>query len=197
LTEGKRWDEVYRSGPVEGLPWFTPDLDGDISAAVSGLGLAVGRLLAIGEGPGTQAIELARLGWKVTATDVSRVAVGKARARVAAEGVSVEFHVDDIVSTRLTGRYHVIIDRGCFHTLEPLERPVYVRNVRRLLEPEGLLLLKVFSKAERAPGPYRFSPEEIRDSFGGSFEILEIRKAYFGGARAGGRKALFCILKAK
>ena len=182
---------------MEDLPWFTAGLDADVSAAVTGLGVDVGRLLTIGEGPGTQAIELARLGWKVTATDVSQVAVGKAKARAAAEGVSVEFFVDDIVSTRLTGRYRVIVDRGCFHTLEPVERSAYVRNIHRLLEPGGFLLLKVFSRAERASGPHRFSPKEIRDVFGVSFMILKIREASFRGGGAGDRKALFCVLRSK
>jgi SAM-dependent methyltransferase len=197
LTEGRRWDDVYRSGPVEGLPWFTAGLDPDVSAAVTGLGLEIDRLLTIGEGPGTQAIELARLGWKVTATDVSQVAVRKAKARAAVEGVSVEFFVDDIVSTRLTGRFDVIVDRGCYHTLEPAERPAYVRNVHRLLEPGGILLLKVFSKEETGPGPFRFSPQEIRDAFAGAFVISDISKTFFGGRGAGDRKALFCVLRSK
>jgi cyclopropane fatty-acyl-phospholipid synthase-like methyltransferase len=197
MTEGARWDNVYRSGPVESLPWFTEGLDPDVSAAIAELAPDGRKLLSIGEGPGTQAIELARLGWKVTATDVSQVAMSKAKKRAAEAGVSVEFLVDDIVSTELTDLYSILVDRGCFHTLEPFERPAYVRNVRRLLEPGGLLILKTFSKAETGPGPYRFGPRDIRNTFEGPFAIQKIREAFFGGAGAGDRKALFCVLMAK
>jgi 2-polyprenyl-3-methyl-5-hydroxy-6-metoxy-1,4-benzoquinol methylase len=182
---------------VERLPWFTERLDPDISAAIGEIGSEGRRLLTIGEGPGTQAIELARLGWKVTATDVSRVAVAKAKKRAARTGAPVEFLEDDIVSTSLTGPYAVVVDRGCFHTLEPFKRPAYVRNVRRLLEPDGYLILKTFSKAESGPGPFRFNAGEIRDLFEGPFVVQQIREAFFGGVGAGDRKALFSVLRAK
>jgi len=195
LNDRSRWDKVYGSGRVEELPWFSTSLDEDICAALSKLGPPFGSLLSLGEGPGTQAILMAKLGWKVTATDVSEVAVRKARTRAAREGVDVKFIVDNVVSTGLTGSFRVVVDRGCFHTLEPLDREAYVKNVSLLLEQGGSLLLKTFSGEERMPGPYRFSPEEIRGIFVPPFTLVETKATFFRGTAGGDRKALFCAMR--
>ncbi len=65
------WEERYREGPPEELPWFHPGLDHDISRALEELGIKEGRVLDLGCGPGTQAVELARMGLSVTATDIA------------------------------------------------------------------------------------------------------------------------------
>ena len=59
-------------------------------------GLEPGRALDLACGEGQNAIWLASLGWDVTGVDFSEVAIAKARARAAREGVSVEFVCDDL-----------------------------------------------------------------------------------------------------
>ncbi len=60
--------------------------------------LPVGRALDIGCGEGADAIWLARNGWQVTATDISSVAIDRARAAGRAAGVDVSFEATDVMS---------------------------------------------------------------------------------------------------
>ncbi len=59
--------------------------------------LPPGRALDLACGEGQNAVWLATLGWTVTGVDFSAVAIGKARARAAREGVEVEFVCDDLL----------------------------------------------------------------------------------------------------
>ncbi|MCV2395304.1 class I SAM-dependent methyltransferase [Actinotalea sp. M2MS4P-6] len=59
-------------------------------------GLAPGRALDVGCGEGADAVWLAARGWRVTATDISRVAVERAERAGAEHGVEVEWLVADI-----------------------------------------------------------------------------------------------------
>ena len=72
------WEGLYRQDDVESMPWFQPELDHDVAAALVALGVEKGRVLDLGTGPGTQAIALAERGFAVTATDLSAAAVEKA-----------------------------------------------------------------------------------------------------------------------
>ncbi len=191
------WEERYREGPPEELPWFHPGLDHDISRALEELGIKEGRVLDLGCGPGTQAVELARMGLSVTATDIAEGALRCARKRAEEAGVEVEFVRDDILDSRLKGPYDLIVDRGCFHTLprEGFER--YVETTHRLLRPGGWLFLKCFSHKERREEgpPNRLSPEEIRSLFGGSFRIHAMRESFFASREGTPPLAIFAILK--
>ena len=60
-------------------------------------GLEPRRALDLACGEGQNAIWLATLGWDVTGVDYSEVAIGKARARAARDGVAVEFVCADLV----------------------------------------------------------------------------------------------------
>ncbi|HHL40523.1 MAG TPA: class I SAM-dependent methyltransferase [Deltaproteobacteria bacterium] len=179
------------------MPWFHRELDHDLAAALDELGIEGGDVLDLGAGPGTQAVALAKRGFRVTAADISAAAVRKAAELAGAEGVDVRFAVDDICGSSLCGPFDMVFDRGCFHVIAPDDRPVYVRTVRRLLRPRGLLFLKTFSTAETTVegGPYRFTAEMIRDIFEGSLEVLSVRESSFRGTLDHEPLALFCILE--
>jgi len=112
------------------------------------------------------------------------------------EGVEVAFLHDDIVESGLQSRFDLILDRGCFHALPPGERGEYVERAALLLETGGYLFLKCFSHRETMKdGPYRFTPEEIREFFSAKFIVLSIEETVFQGRLATHPKALFLTLK--
>ncbi len=192
----QEWDTYYASEGIESMPWYYERLDEDVEEAIKEHGIKEARVLDLGSGPGTQAIELARRGLDVVATDISENAVRKARAAAEEAGVSVEFIADDIRESRLDGGFDLIVDRGCFHVMQIDERPVYIKKVASLLSPGGYLFLKCFSHLETMEGgPYRFTPEEIKDLFAEEFDVLSITPSEFGGTLEDNPRALFCVMQ--
>ena len=198
IREFPDWETRYREGNVEEMPWFYPELDPDFDQALERLSIRSGNILDLGTGPGTQAIELAKRGFAVTATDVSPSAIAKANARLKDAGVSVDFRQDDILNSTLDRQFDIVVDRGCFHVFSAEQRPAYLRSLKALLEPGNYLLLKTFSYRETMEeGPYRFRPEEIEQLFADDFTVVSITDSAFPSTLEHDPKALFCILKSR
>jgi 2-polyprenyl-3-methyl-5-hydroxy-6-metoxy-1,4-benzoquinol methylase len=187
------WEEIYKSQPVEDMPWFCRELDFDLVAELARRKLTGGTFLDIGTGPGTQAIALAHLGFTVTGTDLSPAAIQRAQELQ----TPVTFVTDDVVHTQLRGPFNFIFDRGCFHVLDPEDRASYVRTVKSLLAPGGILFLKCFSLLETniVDGPYRFTPDELRAIFEPHFNIESMIESEFQGTLNPNPKALFAVMK--
>ncbi len=90
-----------------------------------------GRALDLGCGTGTNAVELARRGWEVTAIDFSSRATTAARRRAAAARLPVVVLTGDVSDLRgVHGPFDLVLDIGCFHALAPagpgtLRRPCH------------------------------------------------------------------------
>jgi 2-polyprenyl-3-methyl-5-hydroxy-6-metoxy-1,4-benzoquinol methylase len=189
------WEQFYQEREVESMPWFHSGLDQDLDRALGGLDIRRGSALDLCTGPGTQAIALAERGFRVTAIDVSQTAVDKALSTSRERGLEIEFRQDDFLNTKLDKEFDFIFDRGCFHVLQPEQRQEYVRIIRGLIKLGGYLFLKTFSQRETREGPYRFTPEEIKNLFGTDFIILSIEESFFQGTLDPPPKALFSVLK--
>src|SRR5262245_59276297 len=180
--EFPQWEELYQEREIESLPWFNPELDEDLENALDELELWGGSALDLGTGPGTQAIHLARRGFNVTATDISAAAIRLAREKAQKQGFEIRWEQDDILDTRLDRQFDLIFDRGCFHVLEPERRADYVSIVSDLLKTGGYLFLKCFSRLHPGEqGPYRFTPEQIREIFGSRLSVLSIKETVYQG----------------
>ena len=191
-----QWDSLYTNEATIGsLPWYNKDLDDDLREYLDIMKVTKGRFLDLGTGPATHAIELSKLGFQVTATDISENAISRAKRM----SKGIEFIVDDIFDSKLKGdSFDYIFDRGCFHVLEPSSRQRYVSQVSRLLRDEGLLFLKTFSAKEHSRGgggPYRFSIDEIDSIFENRFDIDSFKETVYQGTLDILPKALFVVLR--
>jgi cyclopropane fatty-acyl-phospholipid synthase-like methyltransferase len=190
------WEQLYQEKNVESMPWFNPGLDPDLDQALTKLNLHAGTALDLGTGPASQAMALAERGFQVTATDISDTAVHKALDKAKEKGLDISFRQDDILNSHLDQEFDFVFDRGCFHVLPPERRQDYVSVVGRLIKPRGYLFLKCFSHLEkREEGPYRFTPEEIKEIFSSRFNVGSIEETVYHGTLEQFPQALFCVLE--
>ena len=171
------WDNLYKSQNVEAMPWYNKNLDSDLEEELEKRKITKGRILDLGTGPATQAVQLSKKGFQVIGSDVSESAINRAReVCVHDKDKEISFIVDDILNSEINDKsFNYIFDRGCFHVL-PIEMSlVYIREIKRILDDNGILFLKCFSTKEpRQEGPYKFSEDEIRQLFRNDFVIISV-----------------------
>jgi ubiquinone/menaquinone biosynthesis C-methylase UbiE len=179
------------------MPWFNEKLDADLEEELERRKITNGRILDLGTGPATQAIQLAERGLKVTGSDVSKSAIKRAKEVYANNNIN--FIVDNILDSEIKDKdFDYIFDRGCFHVMPIEERPKYIIQIKRILDDKGILFLKCFSiKESRQEGPYKFSEDEIRDLFekDQAFKIESIKETVYQGTLDPLPKALLVVMK--
>jgi 2-polyprenyl-3-methyl-5-hydroxy-6-metoxy-1,4-benzoquinol methylase len=194
--EFPHWEQLYEQQNVESMPWFNAELDKDVEDAIEKLRVGSGYVLDIGTGPGTQAVQLARRGFDVTATDISAAAIRLANDKWKGETINVTWKQDDILQTGLDKQFDIVLDRGCFHVLPPNRRKDYLDVVAGLLRRDGYLFLKCFSRLQPGEqGPYRFTRQQIEELFSPQFRIHSIRDTVYQGTLDPLPRALFGILQ--
>ena len=106
---------------------------------VEATGLTPGWALDVGCGEGADAIWLARNGWRVTAIDISEVAVGRARAAAELAGAAVEWICADVLQMAFpTGSFALVSMQ--YPALTEAAGEVAVRTLLDTVRPGGLLL---------------------------------------------------------
>lgn len=108
-----------------------------------------GRALDLGCGTGTNVITLAQNGWQVTGVDFIPKPIRQARRRACRAGLQAQFHVADV--TRMdgfSGAYDLILDIGCYQSLDLRGMAAYRTNIQRLLAPGGSFLIYLFFRTK-------------------------------------------------
>jgi len=192
------WDDYYKQTDVEVMPWYEKNLDQDVENEIKSNNYNTGEFLDLGTGPGTQALQLSKYDFRVTGTDISQSAIDKAKKL----SKDVNFLVDDVLNSKLSDKtFDFILDRGIFHNFDISQRPQYLKQIKRILNENGILFLKCMSVEEKnIPDndmPHKLSNQDIIDSFNADFDILKIEDSEFRGALEFYPKALFAVLKKK
>jgi len=130
------WDNRYGSGD---RIW-----SGDPNASLvrETAGLAPGRALDLGCGEGDDAIWLARQGWQVTATDISRVALDRAAGHAADAGVAdrIGWQRHDLGASFPAGTFD-LVSAHFLHSPVDLPRNHILRSAAAAVAPGGVLLV--------------------------------------------------------
>jgi len=174
------WDEVYKGTP----PWDVGHPQPAFQALIQSGEIKPGRALDIGCGRGENAIMLAMNGCDVTGIDLAEDAISDAKAKAAERRVKVNFAVGNVLQMdRLLeeGEFDIVIDSGLFHVMTDEKRPVFARQVHRVLKDGGKYFMLCFSDKE--PGEYelprRVSKAEIESTFSPLFNIVYIKDEVF------------------
>jgi SAM-dependent methyltransferase len=145
------WERLWSRVPLVQLPWHSDGIDAPLASALDARRGEGRRLVDLGTGAGTVAIEAARRGFAVTATDVSATALGLARER--AGDLPILFVLDDVTAPRLETRFDVAIDCGLLHCLPRDRWPAYAHAVSQRMAPGGSLLVIAHTGAGLATNP--------------------------------------------
>jgi len=110
-----------------------------------------GRALDLGCGTGTNLLTLRQQGWEVTGIDFVPQAIRQARRKARKAGLQVHLIAGDVSNAGLyQGDYDLILDMGCYHTLNPTQRAKYRANIGNHLSPQGTFMLYGFLAEDRA-----------------------------------------------
>lgn len=158
------------------------------------------RVLDLGSGTGKNSFFLAERGSEVVGVELSQTAVKIARRRAQEKRLDVEFILGDI-GQKLpfeNNSFDLIIDVVSSNSLNDIERAVCIKEVKRMLRPNGFLYIKALCKdgdknagnlIDRFPGKEKdtyimpstgivervFSRKDIENLYS-DFEILHIER---------------------
>lgn len=135
------------------------------------------RTLMVADGEGRNSVYLAERGLNVTAMDVSPVAVEKAKALSAGQGVSIDYQVADLLDWAWEPESYDAVVAVFIQFLSPEQRPAVFEGMQRALRPGGRLLLHGYRPEQLSyatGGPPAAENMYTEDLLAASFRDLDI-----------------------
>ncbi|MGZ9163532.1 MAG: class I SAM-dependent methyltransferase [Candidatus Deferrimicrobiaceae bacterium] len=156
-----RWKFQWRYWRRE-TPWDTQVTPPEVMEFIART--PPGSALDLGCGTGTNAITLARHGWRVTGVDFIPKAISTARAKAARSGFAIVFLVASVTDlSALPGPFDYVLDIGCLHSLKAEDRTRYATSLSRLLRPQAWYMLYAWLPRPREGGVVGISTEEVEN----------------------------------
>jgi SAM-dependent methyltransferase len=155
------WNAVYDERPAI----WSGEPNAQLVAEVSSL--PPGTALDVGCGEGADAVWLAARGWVVTATDISSVALSRARAHAEAAGVRATFVETDLLSTPPPPRSFDLVSAQFFQLPDP-PRTRAMRQLANAVSAGGHFLVVGHhpeGHTESAHAERLYTPDEITALF--------------------------------
>ena len=163
------WEKDWSQEDFEPF-WKTDRIPGDVKDAVDSQWFQPGApLLDIGCGSGEITVWLAGQGYEALGVDFSESAIRRARSQQSQSRGSLEFRVLDICRETLEpGRFHSLLDRGCFHHIPKTLLPLYAENIASCAAKGARLLLLSRNRRRR----------QVERVLARSFEIARAEKTW-------------------
>ncbi len=168
--------------------YIYPDWEGSLlrqAQALDGvireyLGGQARTILDVACGIGTQSLGLARLGYQVTASDLSPAEVERARQEASRFGVQIDFQVADMrrVWETYRSQFDVLIacDNAVPHLLNNEEILAAFRQFQRCIRPGGACLISVrdYARLERKDGQKLLVPRQVHPTASGQLVLFDL-----------------------
>ena len=146
-------DEEYKRRKAEGRPGWQ-DRDTLEEAFQSEHVPEGGPALELGCGAGDLTLWLAGKGYVAYGVDIAPTAIEWAREKALERNVTADFRVGSVVDLcgYPDGFFDVVLDGHCFHCIIGHDRSLFLASARRVLKPEGVLLVATMCGEVRDAG---------------------------------------------
>ena len=173
------WERIYGTKQTTEVSWYQREATLSVKLIRQVAPDRSTPILDVGGGASTLVDSLLELGYSnVTVADIAANALQHAKSRLGAMADRVRWLATDVLSLDLPdhsiGVWH---DRAVFHfLLDAEERRRYVSEVRRVLKPDGHVIIATF--AEDGPTKCsglpvaRYDAEHLHGEFGDDFHLL-------------------------
>jgi SAM-dependent methyltransferase len=165
------WEELYQKGDTawdKGEP--SPGLVDFLKTSPAPLH---GTVVVPGCGRGHDVRAWARAGYVATGLDIAPSAVNDSRELTRKAGLSAEFKLVNFLQETPSQPYDFLFEHTCFCAINPSERNQYRNAVKQWLKPSGKFVAVFYMIPDRDGPPFGTTREEVREIFGGDFELLE------------------------
>jgi len=172
------WEDAYKARP----PWDIGRPQPAFVELVRAGELNVGGVLDVGCGTGENALYLVEEGFSVVGVDLATRAIDEGRTKASERKLKVDFRLSNALALDFESRYFDnAIDSGLFHTFSDNERPIFAREIARVLTTNGRYFMLCFSDKEPTDwgGPRRITKAEIEATFSPLFKVNYIRDSFF------------------
>ena len=179
-TWTQRWDDRYKSEEFA----YGEEPNNYLKEQIEKL--EIGSILFPAEGEGRNAIFAAKLGWQVSAFDISEEGRNKALLLAKNNNVSIDYQVGELETLNLEEQQFDAIALIYAHFPAVLKSKIH-KQLDKLLKKDGIIIFEAFSKKhieyvtknEKVGGPKDieslFSIEEIKADFP-DYEIIELEE---------------------
>jgi SAM-dependent methyltransferase len=173
------WSTRYRNAGEDYVFGTTPNR---FLAAQSALLASGSNALSVADGEGRNAVWLAEQGLRVTATEISPVALEKARKLAAGRHVAVNFVLADAVAWDYPEAAFDFVVGIFIQFADPVQRECIFAGMARTLRPGGHLILQGYTPKQleyRTGGPSAlenlYTADMLREAFA-ELELLHLQE---------------------
>lgn len=174
-------------------PWDTNVTPPEVVQFVGEQKFSHGHALDLGCGTGTNAIYLARHGFRVVGVDFVPRAIEQARAKARSGDTGVEFRCADVLNPGpFAVPFDFMLDIGCLHNLAPNEQSRYAQNAQAWTRPGSVLLVYAFFPYRRGGRHGGITRETMVALFESDFDLIQYaddaKSAWYRWERKGARE---------
>ena len=183
------WQKQYKENKT---PWNYDKLDDDLDKFFKNKSKKK-TILDLGCGDGSQSFFLQKQGFKVKSTDIVKELKYKLK----------DFMKDDILKSKLDGKFDYVIDRGLLHNIVVSPDIMnYLNTLKDITKKGSEILLKVLSPYEirfhhlaKESGPFRFTEKQLENVYGDKFKLKSMIDTYYYCNMKPHLRAYFCVYK--
>ncbi len=166
MNDSKFWDDSYVTGAFRDHWDYAVPSQELVSLVAAGVIPPHASVVDMGCGAGRESVFLAECGFDVIGVDISSKALEIAKRRAWDAGVEVDFRQGNFFELPIDDlSIGFVNDRGGFHLVSEKYRPQYVAEVRRVLKPDGIVMIRGASAEEIDENLTPVTEESIDEHF--------------------------------